>query len=144
MVHVVKLWMKNADMANNFNKKLFSFHLKQHIDFKKKNPRVHHTFNLIFLLFYTFLFVLSSKTNTCKKKLNQKLKPRPPRKHLNFLASIQKPKETKGTNTSLCVVVCVKPCQRGEKLLLSPVRSWIASYTAIPRYNEASKLLNAF
>ena len=28
-----------------------------------------------------------------QKKLNQKLKPQPPRKHLNFLAFIQKPKK---------------------------------------------------
>ena len=34
---------------------------------------------------------MSLETNTCKKKLNQKLKPQPPRKHLNFLAFIQKP-----------------------------------------------------
>ena len=34
---------------------------------------------------------ITPETNTCKKKLNQKLKPQPPRKHLNFLASMERP-----------------------------------------------------
>ena len=52
-----------------------------------------------------------------QKETQPKIKAPATKKTSQFLGIYTEAKQTRSTNTSLCIVVFVKPCQRGEKPL---------------------------